>query len=74
MIVPLFLYQTCVNELLLPSGRIAGLDVRRIINEPTAAALAYGLHNSNEVSHATVCLYSNHTRQCTARFFGCVLL
>ncbi|CAM9927312.1 unnamed protein product, partial [Phaeothamnion confervicola] len=26
------------------AGRIAGLDVRRIINEPTAAALAYGLH------------------------------
>ena len=24
-------------------GRIAGLDVKRIINEPTAAALAYGL-------------------------------
>jgi L1 cell adhesion molecule like protein len=28
------------------AGRIAGLDVVRIINEPTAAALAYGLHNS----------------------------
>jgi molecular chaperone DnaK len=26
------------------AGRIAGLDVLRIINEPTAAALAYGLH------------------------------
>merc|ERR1740130_71490 len=25
------------------AGRIAGLDVRRIINEPTAAALAYGM-------------------------------
>jgi molecular chaperone DnaK len=25
------------------AGRIAGLDVLRIINEPTAAALAYGL-------------------------------
>jgi molecular chaperone DnaK len=25
------------------AGKIAGLDVRRIINEPTAAALAYGL-------------------------------
>ncbi len=31
------------------AGRIAGLDVRRIINEPTAAALAYGLdRNSDE--------------------------
>mmetsp|Transcript_9626 Transcript_9626/g.14858 ORF Transcript_9626/g.14858 Transcript_9626/m.14858 type:complete len:510 (+) Transcript_9626:397-1926(+) len=27
------------------AGRIAGLNVRRIINEPTAAALAYGLHS-----------------------------
>lgn len=27
------------------AGRIAGLDVKRIINEPTAAALAYGLDN-----------------------------
>ena len=26
-----------------PAGIIAGLDVRRIINEPTAAAIAYGL-------------------------------
>ncbi|GMI61684.1 hypothetical protein ScalyP_jg1091 [Parmales sp. scaly parma] len=30
------------------AGRIAGLDVKRIINEPTAAALAYGLHSQNE--------------------------
>ncbi|MCQ2501196.1 MAG: molecular chaperone DnaK [Lachnospiraceae bacterium] len=30
------------------AGRIAGLDVKRIINEPTAAALAYGLDNENE--------------------------
>ncbi len=28
------------------AGRIAGLEVKRIINEPTAAALAYGLENS----------------------------
>lgn len=28
------------------AGRIAGLDVVRIINEPTAAALAYGLHSA----------------------------
>ena len=30
------------------AGRIAGLDVKRIINEPTAAALAYGLDNETE--------------------------
>lgn len=36
------------------AGRIAGLEVRRIINEPTAAALAYGLHsggNSNNTKN-----------------------
>lgn len=30
------------------AGRIAGLTVKRIINEPTAAALAYGLDNGQE--------------------------
>ncbi len=30
------------------AGRIAGLEVKRIINEPTAAALAYGLENEKE--------------------------
>nr|WP_027872302.1 molecular chaperone DnaK [[Eubacterium] cellulosolvens] len=32
------------------AGKIAGLDVKRIINEPTAAALAYGLDNEKEQS------------------------
>src|SRR5206468_9780657 len=30
------------------AGRIAGLDVKRIINEPTAAALAYGLDKAGK--------------------------
>ena len=30
------------------AGKIAGLDVKRIINEPTSAALAYGLDNEGE--------------------------
>ena len=30
------------------AGRIAGLDVKRIINEPTAAALAYGIDKENK--------------------------
>ena len=30
------------------AGKIAGLEVKRIINEPTAAALAYGLYNEKE--------------------------
>ena len=32
------------------AGKIAGLDVKRIINEPTAAALAYGLDKKNRYS------------------------
>src|ERR1700716_2549892 len=36
------------------AGRIAGLDVLRIINEPTAAALAYGLDNKG---HETVLVF-----------------
>lgn len=35
------------------AGQIAGLDVKRIINEPTAAALAYGL-NRHEDAHVAV--------------------
>merc|ERR1711934_545433 len=30
------------------AGRIAGLDVKRIVNEPTAAALAYGLDKKED--------------------------
>ncbi|MFA6133007.1 MAG: molecular chaperone DnaK [Phycisphaerae bacterium] len=36
------------------AGRIAGLDVRRIVNEPTAAALAYGLDRKDD---ATIAVY-----------------
>jgi molecular chaperone DnaK len=36
------------------AGRIAGLNVRRIINEPTAAALAYGLNRRKEAQVAVV--------------------
>ncbi len=36
------------------AGKIAGLDVQRIINEPTAAALAYGLDKSDEAQKIMV--------------------
>ncbi len=36
------------------AGRIAGLEVLRIVNEPTAAALAYGLHKNKE---GTIAVY-----------------
>lgn len=35
-------------------GFCQGLDVRRIINEPTAAALAYGLHGNKETQDAGI--------------------
>ncbi len=38
------------------AGRIAGLEVLRIINEPTAAALAYGL-DKDENAHAKILIY-----------------
>ncbi|AWH88140.1 molecular chaperone DnaK [Limnobaculum parvum] len=37
------------------AGRIAGLDVKRIINEPTAAALAYGM--DKEIGNRTIAVY-----------------
>jgi len=39
------------------AGRIAGLEVLRIINEPTAAAIAYGLDNKNETEEKNVLIF-----------------
>ncbi len=36
------------------AGELAGLNVRRIINEPTAAALTYGFHERNSEKHILV--------------------
>eukprot|EP01130_Rhizamoeba_saxonica_P009999 TRINITY_DN408_c2_g1_i1.p1 TRINITY_DN408_c2_g1~~TRINITY_DN408_c2_g1_i1.p1 ORF type:complete len:652 (-),score=236.47 TRINITY_DN408_c2_g1_i1:59-2014(-) len=38
----------------IDAGRIAGLKVERIINEPTAAAIAYGLQNENQEKNILV--------------------
>ena len=38
----------------IDAGRIAGLEVERILNEPTAAALAYGLHAREDEHHILV--------------------
>jgi len=35
------------------AGRLAGLEVLRLVNEPTAAALAYGLHEQSAAADAT---------------------
>ena len=34
----------------ISAGKLAGLTVKRLVNEPTAAAIAYGLHNRDEES------------------------
>ena len=39
------------------SGRIAGLDVKRIINEPTAAALAYGMDKVDKNDNKIIAVY-----------------
>ena len=39
------------------AGTIAGLNVLRIINEPTAAAIAYGLDNKNDKTEKNVLIY-----------------
>ena len=39
------------------AGEIAGLDVKRIINEPTAAALAYGLNKTASDKEKTIAVY-----------------
>src|SRR5215216_4938060 len=41
-------YEDAQRQATKDAGRIAGLDVKRIINEPTAAALAYGLDKEEE--------------------------
>ena len=44
------------------AGQIAGLEVMRIINEPTAAALAYGLDQQEERNHRGLRLRRRHVR------------
>merc|ERR1719158_416401 len=39
------------------AGKIAGLNVQRIINEPTAAAIAYGLDKNNSASEKNVLIF-----------------
>ena len=43
------------DKQLKDAGRIAGLEVLRIINEPTAASLAYGL-DKTETKRKDICL------------------
>jgi len=52
------------------AGIIAGLDVVRIINEPTAASLAYGLDKSEESQKILVFDLGGGTLDCTVMDFG----
>ncbi|MCD6227266.1 molecular chaperone DnaK [Candidatus Micrarchaeota archaeon] len=52
------------------AGRIAGLDVVRIINEPTAAALAYGIDKSSKEEKILVFDFGGGTLDVTILEFG----
>ncbi|OHB52176.1 MAG: molecular chaperone DnaK, partial [Planctomycetes bacterium GWF2_39_10] len=52
------------------AGTIAGLDVVRIINEPTAASLAYGLDKTEEAQKILVFDLGGGTLDCTVMDFG----
>ena len=49
------------------AGKIAGLDVLRIINEPTAAALAYGLDKKKDETDRRLRPRRRHLRHLGAR-------
>ena len=49
------------------AGKIAGLDVLRIINEPTAAALAYGLDKKKQAKIAVYDPRRRHLRHLDPR-------
>lgn len=58
------------------AGRIAGLDVLRIINEPTAASLAYGFEKKNnetilvfDLGGGTFDVSGPHTTHCGVKTF-----
>ena len=54
----------------IDAGEIAGLDVTRIINEPTAAALAYGLDKAGQELKIVVFSFGGGTNDTTVMEFG----
>ncbi|MFY0614984.1 MAG: molecular chaperone DnaK, partial [Hyphomicrobiaceae bacterium] len=52
------------------AARIAGLDVKRLVNEPTAASLAYGLDRSGEDMRVAVIDFGGGTLDVTIMEFG----
>ncbi|CAN1164642.1 Heat shock 70 kDa protein BIP1, partial [Linum perenne] len=53
----IFIFDEAQRQATKDAGRIAGLNVLRIINEPTAGALAYGLENLNGKNKITILVY-----------------
>jgi len=54
----------------IDAGEIAGLSVTRIVNEPTAAALAYGLNKSDQELKILVFSFGGGTNDTTIMDFG----
>jgi len=54
----------------IDAGEIAGLKVTRIVNEPTAAALAYGLNKTNQEMKILVFSFGGGTNDTTIMDFG----
>eukprot|EP01060_Flectonema_neradi_P038628 TRINITY_DN8179_c0_g1_i2.p1 TRINITY_DN8179_c0_g1~~TRINITY_DN8179_c0_g1_i2.p1 ORF type:complete len:618 (+),score=142.23 TRINITY_DN8179_c0_g1_i2:992-2845(+) len=50
-------FNSVQREATRTAGKIAGLNVRSIINEPTAAALAYGLMSDQQGKEKTICIF-----------------
>lgn len=53
--VPAF-FTNIQKKSVISAGKLAGLNVKKIINEPTAAAMAYGINNQNEESKVILVL------------------
>jgi len=54
----------------IEAGKIAGLEVKRIVNEPTAAALAYGVDKSDKDMKIVVYDFGGGTFDCSILDFG----
>ena len=52
------------------AGRIAGLEVLRIINEPTAASLAYGFEKKN---NETILVFTSEVAPLTFQISACLV-
>ena len=54
------------------AGQIAGLDVLRVINEPTAAALAYGLEKTSDKMYVSITIPRSQSQSFRIDCLGCI--